>query len=396
MRELATITLENEMDLTLAYKRSIHTAALLGLTKSTQTAFATAVSEVCREVIDKSLDGVVQLGTITTGTRYFMSARVTGRTDDSFSNRSPGIEYARKLVPILEIAFVDNQLTIVLKLGIPYSARVDASKVAAVSRQLEAEGPISPYEEIKLKNAALTSQREQQELALVNATYLNQQKDEFLSVASHELNTPLTVLRAYAQIALRESKNGPLTKYLSKIEFQSNRLGTLISQLLDVSKIENGKITYEKELTSAAAFLANCIEGAHLLFPTHRLIADLDCECLVMIDPIRIEQVISNLISNAVKYSEPGPVEITARMDEKSLVIAIEDHGIGMLQETQTQVFDKFFRSNQISKTHKGLGIGLYIASTIVADHDGTIRVNSVLGSGTTMSVVLPIAAVSG
>ncbi|PPK99173.1 sensor histidine kinase [Parapedobacter indicus] len=391
MIELATITLENEMDLILAYKRSIRTAELLGLTKSTQTVFATAVSEVCREVNDKAFEGIVHLGTMATGSRYFISARITGRVDELFPSNAIGIEYARKLVPVLEFLPDGERLQIVLKLSIPYSARVTSTKIAAVRRQLKDEGPISAYEEIKIRNAALSLQKEQQELALRSATYLNQQKNEFLSVASHELNTPLTVLRSYAQIALRESKDGPLTKYLSKIELQSIKLGALISQLLDISKIENGKMTYEKEVTAASSFLAGCIEGGHLLFPTHDLVVDIDCNCYILIDPIRIEQVINNLLSNAVKYSEPGPVRITTQVDGRFLTISVADAGIGMSEDTQAQVFDKFFRSTHTANTHRGLGIGLYITSQIVNDHGGSIQIKSALGQGTTMSVVLPI-----
>ncbi|GGH04279.1 hypothetical protein GCM10007415_45680 [Parapedobacter pyrenivorans] len=391
MKELATITLENEMDLTLAYKRSIRTAELLGLTKSTQTAFATAVSEVCREVIDKAFDGLLHLGTTKIDNRYFITASITARVEDDFPRNATGIEYAQKLVPVLDILLGESGLEIVLKLGIPHSARVDQSKIAAVNKQMDEEGPISAYEEVKIRNAALFRQSQQQELALMNATYLDQQKNEFLSVASHELNTPLTILRAYAQIALRESKDGPLTKYLSKIELQSIKLGQLIGQLLDISKIENGKLTYEKEVTSASAFLGGCMEAGHLLFPTHELILDVDCACNLLIDPIRLEQVINNLLSNAVKYSESGPVRITARADQRFLTISVIDEGMGMSEDTQSHIFDKFFRATQITKSHSGLGMGLYIAARIISDHGGTIQVESVLGGGTTMSVVLPV-----
>src|SRR5690606_18818961 len=156
------------------------------------------------------------------------------------------------------------------------------------------------------------------------------------------LNTPLTVLRSYAQIALRESKNGPLTKYLAKIELQSTKLAALISQLLDISKIENGKMTYEKHVVAAEPFLAGCIDAGRLLFPTHELIADIDCACDILIDPLRLEQVINNLVSNAVKCSEPGPVHIVARANEEFLTVAVIDRGVGMTKETQAQIFEKF------------------------------------------------------
>lgn len=393
MTELAAITLENEMDLTLAYKRSIRTTELIGLTKSTQTAFATAVSEVCREVIDKAFDGMVYLGTTTDDSRYFMTARVVCRTDPSFRDSAAGIEYARKLIPVLEVLINNDRLDITLKLAIPHAARISTLKIDAITKQLEEEGPISAYEEVKIRNAELSQHSQQQELALVHTTYLNQQMDEFLSVASHELNTPLTVLRSYAQIALRESKGGPLTKYLTKIERQSTKLAALISQLLDISKIKNGKMTYEKKVVEASPFLANCIDASRMLFQTHELLADIDCTCNVLIDPIRFEQVINNLIANAVKYSRPGPIWIAARADESFVTVTVVDQGIGMSDETQARVFDKFFRSTEIAKTHSGLGIGLYIAAQIVNDHDGAIQIKSTVGSGTTMSVTLPVAA---
>src|ERR1700761_199723 len=169
MTEFAAITLENEMDLTLAYKKSIRTAELLGLTISTQTAFATAVSEVCREVIDKAFDGVAQIGAINDGGRFFITANISCRIDDYFNRSNDGVEFARKLVPVLDIEVVGDKLTISLKLGIPRSVRVDQIKVNAVKKQLEVEGPMSAYEEVKMRNAELHQINQQHEQALTHA-----------------------------------------------------------------------------------------------------------------------------------------------------------------------------------------------------------------------------------
>src|ERR1700744_4302074 len=166
MTEFAAITLENEMDLTLAYKRSIRTAELLGLTVSTQTAFATEVSEVCREVIDKAFDGIARLGTIIEDNRFFLTAEINFIENDDWKNMQEGFEYARKLVPTFETARQSDRVSVILKLGIPRSARVDMQKISFIKAQFEREGPANAYEEVKQKNAELSRIKLQNELAL--------------------------------------------------------------------------------------------------------------------------------------------------------------------------------------------------------------------------------------
>ncbi|HTK22286.1 MAG TPA: histidine kinase dimerization/phospho-acceptor domain-containing protein, partial [Mucilaginibacter sp.] len=229
MTPLATVTLENEMDLILAYKKAIHIGDLLGLSVSTQTAFATAVSEVCREVIDKSTDGVACIGTEMEDSRFFLNAKINFTAAD-FNANNEGYEYARKLIPALETIKSDQNVESLLKLGIPRSIRVDKKKVLEVSKILDQEGPISAYEEVKMRNADLQQMSLKKDIDLAESNYLNQQKNEFLSVASHELNSPLTILRSYSQIALRVEggKNPALNNYLKKIESQSGKMAQLI------------------------------------------------------------------------------------------------------------------------------------------------------------------------
>lgn len=392
MTELAAITLENEMDLTLAYKRSIRVCELLGLTISTQTAFATAVSEVCREVIDKAVEGKATLGAAHEDGRFLVVAHIKGHNGEPFDKGSGGLDYARKLVPVLDFSQTATEIAVVLKLGIPRTARLDSRKVADVKRQLINEGPVSAYEEVKLRNAQLHQLNEQQQLALLHSNFLNEQKNEFLSVVSHELNTPLTVLRSYAQIARKiEAGNHPqLSGYLSKIDFQTTKLSTLIQQLLDISKIEHGNISYRPENTDFNDYLTDIING---LAPT---LAGYDIEllpgqdCVVTIDRLRVEQVINNLVSNAAKYSAPG-TQITVRTATASdcLIVSVEDRGIGMSADTIEQVFEKFYRNKDVSKRFSGLGMGLYIASRIIKDHQGEMTVKSEEGKGSLFSFSL-------
>lgn len=395
MTELASTTLENEMDLILAYKKSIKIAELLGLTISTQTAFATAVSEVCREVIDKALEGILTLGTENESSRYFIAARITFLDNDHIQSLREGFEYAKKLVPFFEYTPEGSMATVLMKLAIPRSAKVDQKRVNDIKNYFAEGEPINPYEEVKQKNQELNKLYEEREMALTHANYLNKQKDEFLSVASHELNTPLTVLTTLAQVALRvnDNKDQKLEEFLKKIEIQSSKLRILIQQLLDISKIEHGKADYYKEEIDLNDFITSCVDLIRHFTPQHQLTVKLDKSTRVLIDKLRMEQVINNLVSNAAKYSLPGTViHITSITDGKKSAIYIKDEGIGMSEETIANIFKKFYRSGDVLHKYRGLGMGLYIASRIVTDHDGEIQVESKEGTGSVFSVHLPVA----
>lgn len=395
MTTLGTVTLENEMDLILAYKKAIRIGDLLGLSVSTQTAFATAVSEVCREVIDKSTDGVASIGTEMEDSRFFLNAKINFTSYEKFKPDNEGYEYARKLIPILETKVNDQNVESVLKLGIPRSIRVDKRKVLEVSKILDQEGPISAYEEVKMRNADLQQMSLKKDIDLAESNYLNQQKNEFLSVASHELNSPLTILRSYSQIALRVEggKNPALNNYLKKIESQSGKMAQLIRQLLDVSKIENGKLIYDKQEVDFKEFIDTTSEALIQLVPTHQIHVIFDGSCKILIDKMRIEQVLNNLVSNAAKYSEPGTfINIKAEVNGTTATVLVEDEGIGMSEEEIKSIFGKFYRSESIIRKYSGLGMGLYIASRIIADHKGTMDVKSIEGKGSTVSFSLPVS----
>ncbi|RFZ82701.1 sensor histidine kinase [Mucilaginibacter terrenus] len=392
MTELVSITLENEMDLILAYKRSIRMAELLGLSISTQTAFSTAVSEVCREVIDKAIHGVAVLGTTTDTGRYYMVAQISGVVEEDFNRHNEGFEYARKLVPVLNTSISGDRLQVELRLSIPRHTKVDAHKVLLVKEQFKKEGPISAYEEVKLQNVVLHQLNLQHETALTEARYLDSQKNEFLSVVSHEINSPLTILRSFAQLAVRADKgqNETLTKYLKKIDTQTLKLNNLVQQLLDISKIENGEIMYNRKPTDLNEFITELSESLTVLISSHTLEISLDSTCNVFIDKLRFEQVLSNLVGNAAKYSVAGsPVRLYTRKEQGGVTVCVEDKGIGMSDDTIANVFNKFYRSEGVIHKYSGLGMGLYITSRIINDHQGTVNVTSKEGEGSCFSFTL-------
>jgi len=396
MTQLVQVSLENEMDLTIAYKRSIKAAELLGLSLSTQTAFATAVSEVCREVIDKTHEGSASLEVHSAGDRFSLAAIITYKEVTGMESLQGGIQYAKKLIPVFNYSVNDSIGTIELKLSIPRSAAVNKLKAITVKDYFGQAEPNTPYEEVRQRNLQLFLINEESEIALQQEKYLNEQKNEFLSVAGHELKTPLTILRAYTQMALRSDCSAVTLAHLKKIDTQAQKLQTMILQLLDISKIEKGNADYNLEPTDLEVYLTDMSDLIRQLVPSHELIIEMGHgEVNLNIDRLRMEQVIMNIVGNAAKYS-PGGKQIlltTKLIETGELQIAVEDQGIGMSEEELLKVFAKFYRVSDVTRLYNGLGMGLYICSKIIKDHGGRIWVESIHGQSSTFYFTIPVSS---
>jgi signal transduction histidine kinase len=392
MIQLVQVALENEMDLTMAYKKSIKAAELAELSLSTQTSFATAVSEVCREIIDKTREGSLSLQIQGDTNRYDLAAVITYKESEGMESLREGLQYAKKLVSVFNHSIANFRGTIELKLGIPKSSRINPVKIQTMKNYFEQVGPNSPYEEIKQRNQQLFKSNERSEMALKQAEYLNEQKNEFLSVAGHELKTPLTILRAYTQMALRSQCSPETLSHLKKVDTQALKLQTMIMQLLDISKIETGKADYNMELVNFNEYLNDMIDLIRQLVPSHELIISMDEPQLLYIDKLRMEQVIMNIVGNAAKYS-PGGKQIyldTKFQPNGDLLFSVRDLGIGMSEEELDKVFEKFYRVEDVTKLYNGLGMGLFICSKIISDHGGKIWVESVKEQGCTFFFSIP------
>ncbi|GAC1369471.1 MAG: hypothetical protein NVS2B12_21770 [Ktedonobacteraceae bacterium] len=225
-----------------------------------------------------------------------------------------------------------------------------------------------------------------------------QRKDEFISTASHELRTPLTTVKATTQLLKRTAikRNLPeIALSLTKMEGQINLLTRLIAELLDVSKIQAGQIDYLEEPIEIDGFVHEVVETFQLIAPSHRIIVSGSTQQQISGDRGRLEQVLVNLLNNAVKYSPHAQQVdiILSSDDEEHAIIRVRDYGNGIAREDQSRIFERFYRaSNPYSKTIAGLGMGLYIASEIVKRHAGQINVESKVGEGSTFSVMLPSA----
>jgi two-component system, sensor histidine kinase and response regulator len=222
-------------------------------------------------------------------------------------------------------------------------------------------------------------------------------KDEFISIASHELKTPLTSVKGYIQLLERSIDKGdiPTVKNrLYKVQDHIEKLNILVADLLDISKIESGKLKFNKKYFPIDELIDNILEVMQQSNSDHKIIRNGLANQRVYGDEMRIEQVIVNFITNAIKYS-PGTheIQIFTHIWDQKLYISVKDFGMGMSKEHQQKVFGKFYRIEETSERFQGLGIGLYICQQIIQRHQGTIGVKSKPGVGSEFYFYLPLNA---
>lgn len=222
-------------------------------------------------------------------------------------------------------------------------------------------------------------------------------KDEFISIASHELKTPLTSVKGYMQLLERNLDKGDIVtvkRHLDKAQIQLEKLNDLIADLLDISKIESGKLKFNKKFFNMNAMLDNLIEIMHQSNPDFKIVKKGSVLEEIYADEARIEQVIINFLTNAIKYS-PGTEEVHINLERfgDNIYLGVRDFGIGIAPDMQQQVFDKFYRVEETAIHFQGLGIGLFIAAEIIRRHSGKIGVKSQSGEGSEFYFNLPINA---
>ncbi|RYU91322.1 PAS domain S-box protein [Mucilaginibacter terrigena] len=223
---------------------------------------------------------------------------------------------------------------------------------------------------------------------------LNSKKDEFIGLASHELKTPMTSLNGYLQIIDRSLAADDRNKtFIQKALSQINKLSDLISDLLDVSKIEAGKLPFSFSEFNLPHLVDEVADLMQYSTKSHRIIicSDID-ELLVNADKQRIEQVIINLISNAIKYSPQADlINISVSRSEDKATVTVQDFGLGISKEQQERIFSRFYRVDDLASHISGLGIGLYISHEIIARHQGRLYVESEPSKGSTFSFEIPL-----
>jgi PAS domain S-box-containing protein len=223
-------------------------------------------------------------------------------------------------------------------------------------------------------------------------------RDQFLSIAAHELKTPLTSLLGYAQLFRRRAeRERDLSerdeRALRVIVEQGLRLNKMILALLDIARIETGQLSIERTSIDLVALVRRVVEETHALLDQQQL--QLSCPSgplMIMGDELRLEQVLQNLISNALKYSlNTGAVQIRVEQEHDTARIVVADQGLGIPTADIPRLFERFYRASNADVQHiTGMGIGLYIVKEILLLHGGTITVESTEGEGSTFIVDLP------
>ncbi len=231
-------------------------------------------------------------------------------------------------------------------------------------------------------------------------------QEEFVSIASHELKTPLTTIKVVNELIARkieEEKPGlenvaAFKKMNAQLARCTDRLIALVNEMLDFSKFSGGEIALSKERFDLRLLLAEVIEATKFNSTkgTYNLIKlSMDHPVIVYADRLRIHQAIENLILNAIKYGNNKPIDVSLVSLGHDVKTVVQDHGIGIAKEDQSRIFQKFERAIS-SRYISGLGLGLYIAKTIVDAHGGRIELESAINQGSSFSIVLPTIGEAG
>ena len=237
------------------------------------------------------------------------------------------------------------------------------------------------------------TERKRAEAALLE---LDRMKSEFISNISHELRSQLQSIKGFTKLMLEGKVPDPKIQkeFLTIIDKQSEQLGNLSDNLLDISRLESGRFSIHRQLTSIKDTIRSAVESFYTVANEKGIIINEDIpETLptMMVDGERLKQVIVNLLSNAIKFSNgSGSVTVKVEVGDSELLVQVIDHGIGIPEEAILHLFERFYRVKDSTKVG-GAGLGLYISKQIIEAHHGHIWVESKVGKGSTFSFTLPL-----
>ena len=238
-------------------------------------------------------------------------------------------------------------------------------------------------------------------LAIIrDVTYENElmrRDKEFIAITSHQLNTPLSIIRGYVSL-LREGKAGKISdvgqKYLDETYDSVKKMISLTNNLLSISRIEQEKIKLEKEDVNIKELFTRIEQAFGPAAKTKKIALDIDpkVDRLVYCDGEKIFQALSNIVDNSIKYTKEGSVKLSARVSGGSIEIKITDTGVGIPEESIGMIGDKFYRTQEaINIDNKGTGLGMFISKTIIEKHNGKLSISSKLGKGSEFLIILPV-----
>ncbi len=290
-----------------------------------------------------------------------------------------------------------NEIAVPLKVG---------NELIGVLHERKTTGPVSP-EELDLLSglaaqiamvvhAALL--RARQEETLRRLRELDEMKSDFVAITSHELRTPLAAVRGFVNTLRRRIDvltSAETQEFLGIIDQQTERLIRLVEDLLVVSRIEAGKISFEPEPIEPYGFLERMVKGLGEAAPRVLLDPAPDLPGRFVVDPHRLDQVLTNLIENALKFSPvETPVTLAAQRRDGSIAFSVADRGVGIPRGERARIFERFHQADAAStRNAEGAGLGLYITKRLVEAMGGTIEVESEIGEGSVFTVLLPVGS---
>lgn len=225
---------------------------------------------------------------------------------------------------------------------------------------------------------------------------LEQQKDDFISIASHELKTPVTSMQLYSQLLQKHpliTKDKKASLMLAKMDDQMKRLTELVASFMNVYKLRTGKLRLKKQRFQLEELIAEVVGNFQYTISSHLVERTEEAKVKVFADKARINQVLVNLISNAIKYSpNADKVIVNQKLDMNKVIVSIKDFGMGISKEDQQRIYERFFRAKGKKEANiPGLGLGLFISTEIIKQHGGELWVKSAENKGSTFFFSLPV-----
>ena len=438
---LVTVAIRGEQDVVDARQRARQVAALLGFESQDQTRIATAVSEIARNAFRYAAGGEVEFSIEGERPPQLLAIRIQDRGQGiagldrvlrgdyrSTTGMGLGIVGARRLMDRFDVRTGGQGTTVTLHKLLPeHAALFTGADAARLAKALAAHAPASPLEEVQQQNRelmrALEELRErQEELLEVNreledtnrgvvalyaeleerADFLrraDETKSRFLSNMSHEFRTPLNSIRALTQMLL-ERTDGPINAeqevQLNFIRRAAQSLTELVDDLLDIAKIEAGKIDVRPAEFSVPDLFSALRGMLRPLLVTDKVALRFEADAglpPLYTDEAKVSQILRNLISNALKFTERGEIRVSAGLDPSGerMIFAVADTGIGIPPEYQEVIFEEFTQvRNPIQARVKGTGLGLPLCRRLSILLGGEIRLESAPGIGSTFTVILP------
>lgn len=219
-------------------------------------------------------------------------------------------------------------------------------------------------------------------------------KSTFISVISHELKTPVALIKGYVSTLRLEDANWDrdmVQESLAVIEEEADRLGGLIENLLDASRFQAGAMSIKRSDVNLPDLVNRVVKRMQTQTTRHQIAADFAPDFpVVLADETRLEQVLLNLISNAIKYAPGGKIQVHGTVRADNVIVCVSDQGPGIAPEDIPHIFDRFYRAPDMARNHKGAGLGLYLARAIIEAHDGRIWVDTIPGGGARICFSLP------